>query len=139
MVMIFRYANVLNEDGTLSKTPNINVYSYNAENKLLKINAIIDSGADIMIIPKDLAIILGLELKEETETIGIGGSVKARKTNISINIKYNKESHHINTGALVLMDENIDIPMILGRKTFFDEFEITFKQKQDTIILTKAN
>jgi|SRR3989338_3438827 len=137
MAIIFRYEHIPREDGTLRKAPFIPIFAHDENNRLVQIIALIDSGADNIVIPKELAEILGLKLGEEVETAGIGGKTKVRKTRMCFAVRKGREMYQITSNALVLMDENIDVPLILGRNGFFEEFEITFRQKEERIILKK--
>ncbi len=59
------------------------------------------------------------------------------KSRITATIKGEAESHTLQLPVVVLKDESA-VPMLLGRKGFFDHFHITFKQNQETIILEKV-
>lgn len=137
MAIIFRYEHIPREDGTLRKAPFIPIFAHDENNRLVQIIALIDSGADNIVMPKELAEILGLKLGEEIETAGIGGKTKVRRTKLSFTVKKGREAYQIIASALVLMDDNIDVPLILGRNGFFEEFDITFRQSEEKIILKK--
>lgn len=139
MSIIYKYINVKRSDGTLKKAPFIEVYLRDKNNKLIKNIALIDSGADMTVVPKDLARFLGLkETPHEELTGGIGGEVRVKRTKISFQLKGEHESHSLTVDALVLQDENSDMPLLLGRNGIFEKFHITFKQNQGKIIFTKT-
>lgn len=138
MAIIFRYAPMPREDGLLVKAPCIRIRERDDDGKCVEITALVDSGADSVVIPKDLAELLGLKLGEETETGGIGGKTKARKAQFSFVLRKGRESYPLTMPALVLTDESIDIPLILGRNGFFEHFDITFKQAEEKIVLKKV-
>ena len=82
-MIIFRYQHWKRPDGTLRKAPIIPVYMRSRKGRQLRILALVDSGADSTVIPKELSLILGLcEKKSNTETTaGIGGHVKVKRAN----------------------------------------------------------
>jgi predicted aspartyl protease len=137
MSIIFRYVNVRRQDETLKHAPFITVLVRGEENKNLEIVALLDSGADSTVIPKDLADVLGLKEEEETETGGIGGNVKVKKTKLQLTVVGNREKYSLTIPALILQETNSDMPLLLRRNGFFDFFHITFKQNEEKIILKK--
>ncbi len=140
MAIIFRYIHIPRPDGSLRKAPFIPIKVRDKSGKPLKIIALLDSGADDTVIPKDLANILGLkEQKEETETAGIGGKVKVKKTRFNFIVEGKKEKYPISVPALVIQDEDADIPLLLGRHGFYENFHITFKQNEEKVVLKKIN
>lgn len=138
MPIIFRYAHVPRPDGTLRQAPFIPIFVTNKFGKAMEVIALLDSGADNTVVPKDLAELLGLkEEKADTETGGIGGKVKVKKARLHFRIKGNRESYSLDVPSLVLQDEDADVPILLGRHGFFEHFHITFKQNEEKIVLKK--
>lgn len=87
----------------------------------------VDSGADLTIIPKSLGDLLGFELtdNEIREVKGVGERgipVILKKAKIKIG-----EREVEATIAWSLIEE---VPLLLGRKDVFDNFEITFKDNK---------
>ena len=94
MPIIFKYVKVPRPDGTLRAAPFIPIKARDANGKYLEIVALLDSGADQAVIPKDLADILGLNLKNtKTETGGIGGRVDVKETRLNFMIEGNRERY----------------------------------------------
>lgn len=139
MPIIFRYVKIPRPDGTLRHAPFIPLFVRTKSGKLIEVVALLDSGADNTVIPKDLAEILELKELEETDTAGIGGNVKVKKTKLNFMIIGTREKHSLSVPALVLQDKNANVPLLLGRHGFFEEFHITFKQDEEKIILKKIN
>jgi hypothetical protein len=139
MAMIFRYIHLPRADKTLRRAPFIPIFAHDINGKLVEITALIDSGADNIVIPKDLAQVLGLTMGEEFETAGVGGKTKVRRANFTFTIKKGRESHTITAPSLVLLDNTQDVPVLLGRNGFFEEFEITFRQNDEKIVLKKIS
>jgi predicted aspartyl protease len=140
MSIIFRYVHVPRPDGTLRKAPFIPVFVTNKFGKIMEVVALLDSGADDSVVPKDLAEILGLKERDvEGETGGIGGKVKTKKSRLRFRIKGSRESYTMDVPALVLQDRSADVPLLLGRHGFFENFHITFKQDEEKIVLKKIS
>ena len=103
--------------------------------------ALIDSGADVCVIPRDVAELLGLDLSgKKEEARGIGGKVSAVQTTIHLELGKPHERYTINSLPVkVILDKgDEEIPVLLGRAAFFDKFMITFNQKEERVTL-KAN
>lgn len=96
---------------------------------------IIDSGADITLIPRSLGEFLKLSFQGEKiqEIRGIGeGTIPYVIKTIQIKIgKFNFASRI----GVALIEE---IPLILGRLDVFDNFNIEFKQKERLTVFRKA-
>ena len=142
MAITFKYKKIERKeeeghDSVYVYTPSIPVTLVNG-GEAIDVVALIDSGADHCIISKGLAELLNLDLSKTPEdTKGIGGSVEAVSTVMNIVVQNSHERYPIRVPVFVMMQEDTDIPPILGRVGFFDEFEIRFKQKQLKVILKK--
>jgi hypothetical protein len=140
MAIIFKYENTSNNKGVLHHSPCIPIYIKDSKGKLYRFIALVDSGADTTIVPKDFAQMLGLkESPYEDYTAGIGGKVNVRSSNLTYVVKGPRERYTINAPCLVLQDLNSSIPIILGRNSFFEHFHVTFRQDQKKIVLKKIN
>ena len=138
MAIIFRYVHIKRSDGTLRKAPFIPIIVRNKWGQLMRVVALLDSGADYTVVPKDLAELLGLtESEHQEETGGIGGKVSVKNSRLSFDIKKDREKHSLTVPVLVLQDNYSDVPLLLGRNGFFEEFHITFKQNEEKIVLKK--
>src|SRR3989338_7162786 len=110
MALTFRYARVPRPDGTLRDAPYIPVYVHHSSGRLVKVVALIDSGADTAVVPKDLAIALGLRESSKTEdTGGIGGTVAVRRARLTLQIRGERERYALRIPVLVIQDENADV------------------------------
>ncbi|MEW5759129.1 MAG: hypothetical protein AB1755_06690 [Candidatus Omnitrophota bacterium] len=97
-------------------------------------NMIVDSGADISIIPKSEGDLLGFRIEEGEEVkdiSGIGGQIPILYRTVDMFI--GAENMKIKV-AWALVD---DLPPILGREDIFDNFNIEFRQKDKKIIFHK--
>ena len=98
---------------------------------------LLDSGADISAMSKDMAELLGLKLNKEIDfAFGIGGKVKSIETNIKIFVGQKHEQYNINLPIKIILDD-YSFPLLLGRAGFFDEFITTFDQPNEKVILKK--
>jgi len=101
--------------------------------------ALLDSGADFTVIFEDHAQILGIDLSklEETDVNGIGGAAKARKTRVSIEVKGKGEHRpfRMDVPCMILKRHAENFPILLGRAGFFEQFEVTFKEKDKAVVL----
>lgn len=99
---------------------------------------LVDSGADYTVIPIELAEILGLDLSGHREqTSGVGGTIYTKETSMIVQVKNAHENYNIKVPIHVILKRDSKIPPLLGRKKFFDAFQITFNQKERKIILKR--
>ena len=137
--MSFKYKSINRPDGNLVKTPSIPITLIGNSVTKIEFMALIDSGADLSVIPKDVAELLNLDLNKKVEqSKGIGGEVSVINTNIQINIKRGHEDYTIRMPVQVVLEDN-KTPVLLGREGFFDEFDIIFNQIHERILLKKVN
>lgn len=96
----------------------------------LKIVAMVDSGSDLLIIPKGIAEILKLKLDEnkKEQVVGLGGGVDSYDTTVTITIPYEHESVALIAHARIVLTDVI--PPLLGRKGFFERFEVTINERE---------
>lgn len=138
MAIVFRYKHIQRKDGFLKKAPFIPIFLRDKDDKLYEFTGLLDSGADNTVMPKDLAEFLGLSLGKEETTAGIGGSAKVRNARMRLTIKNQRESYNLEIPVLVLMENFADVPILLGRNGFFDNFHINFRQNEEKITLKKV-
>ena len=139
MVMSFRYKAIKRPDGRTIKTPSIPINLIGNSGIKIEAMALIDSGADLSIIPQDIAELLNLNLKEgKDKSRGIGGEVEVINTTMQINVKKVHEDYMLRIPVQVILGDN-KIPILLGREGFYNEFEITLYQSEERISLKKLN
>ena len=98
----------------------------------LRINFLLDSGADYSVAPRQIAESMGLDLGAlpHKNVSGLeGGKVKGALGKLSGEIA----GHPFKVRCL-FTDRN-DVPSLLGRLDFFDRFDICFDAKKRTVIL----
>ncbi len=100
----------------------------------------IDSGADISIIPKALAEVLNLDLSGETQiSHGISGSLKVKNSRMKVTLKKSHDETWSQTIPVQVIISGEEPPIILGRAGFFDKFVITIDESKQKIKLNKIN
>ena len=125
-----------NKKGAKIKSPTIPVTLKGRSTFPIKVLALIDSGADVSIIPISLAELLNLNLPEEIQIAhGIGGEVKAKSSKMEIIVEKNREKYSFMIPVQVILDNNT--PIILGRKGFFDKFIIAIDEKKKKVKLKR--
>lgn len=99
--------------------------------------ALLDSGADLSVVTKDIAEALNLNLDvKETTSIGIGGKVKSKETTMGIRVGHGSETYTFRIPVMVVFD-HIDFSVLLGRKGFFEKFKIEFDQRNLKVFLKR--
>lgn len=132
-MIIFRYKSEKGAHQKLVKRPVADAWLKRGD-EWVEFHPYIDSGADVTLIPLSLGELLGFKIEDEKieEVGGIRGAVP---------VIYKKWQIKIGEGvfpillAWALIEE---VPPLLGRADVFDNFEVTFKQKQGLIIFEKA-
>lgn len=127
------------------------VFRKNAErydsktNPEFRTHGLVDSGADICCIPRQIADILQLELKDETkkETIGANGKFWTYRATMHLEIVVDK-GIRVPIGMVEVAvpekdPEGIDLEknILLGRKGLFTTYEITFNEVSQTVRFVK--
>lgn len=131
VIMIFKYVSEIDEKGHYSQSPSIPIVI----NDKSEFFALIDSGADISVMPKYFADMLGINLSTELEaSYGIGGFVDSVQTKIKVKIFDEIENHEFEIPIKIVLNNN-KFPILLGRKGFFDKFLICFNESQEQVSL----
>ena len=97
---------------------------------------LIDSGADFTMISKSYAAVLGLEyakiknteIKVEVANLTF---IQAKRTTLILTIEGNDL-------AIPVLIANEDVECLLGRKGFFENFDILFQENQQQVIFKKV-
>ncbi len=136
MTITFRYKTVNRPDGTEVKTPSIPVVLKGKES--IETIALLDSGADISAIPRDIAEIIGLDLKgKTTPSFGIGGKVDSVETRMRITVSKGHERYSFQIPVKVILGK-FDFPVLLGRVGFFSKFIISFDEAGERVKLKRT-
>jgi len=137
MTLSFKYKTVNRPDGSESRTPSVPI-TLIGKTRFDSI-ALLDSGADISAIPKDIAEILGLDINGPHDfAFGIGGKVESVDSKINISIEKGHEHYNLTIPVKVILGD-YNFPILLGREGFFDEFVVSFHQKEQKVSLKKVS
>ena len=105
----------------------------------LDIEALIDSGADMSVLPLEMAEQLGLDLARNINPCrGIGGETNIAEDKVRVRLTDGREVHDFEMPVKILLDARWDIPPLLGRQGFFTEFAITFNERRNLITLERS-
>ncbi len=112
--------------------PLLQIQLYKENGKPRFFEGLLDSGADGVFIPKQIAEILDLPELERTPTSGVLKTAHCFRTKIGLTIGTVK-ARSIEFGVVdgVFPEEETDIPILIGRSPVFKYFEVTFKEYQD--------
>jgi hypothetical protein len=137
MTISFKYKTVQRPDSTPVKTPSIPITLIGPDEKIDTIG-LLDSGADISAISKDMAELLGLDLSGKKEkSFGIGGKVDSVSSKVRLTIEKGHEKYNFTVPVIVVLD-NYDFPVLLGRRGIFQKFVISFDEKQEKVSLKRT-
>ncbi len=135
MTITFRYKTINRPDGSEVKAPIIPIVLDGRER--FEMMALLDSGADVSAMPKDVAELLGLDLSSEEKPVyGISGEIKAIQTKVNISLEKGHEHYNLKVPVMVICG-SYNFPFILGRTGFFDQFVISFDQSLEKVTLKR--
>jgi predicted aspartyl protease len=136
--MNFKYKSLPRKGGPPRKTPTIPVTLMGPDDSI-DIVAILDSGADISVLPLEVGEQLGLDLtKNRSPCGGIGGEVDTAEDHVRIRVAQGHENYTFDIPVKVVLDSSSSIPVLLGREGFFEKFEITFDENREKISLKRV-
>jgi len=137
MAMHFQYTDSPSPNGRYLRRPWIPVTFSNGKTSWQAFG-LLDSGADITSISLEMANHLGLDISGEQSTCyGVTGSVKSVRSKVDVVVADKDERHVVTVPVKVLMMDGQMFPL-LGQVGFFDEFEVTFKRRDDRVMLKKS-
>ncbi|HEV2193840.1 MAG TPA: aspartyl protease family protein [Nitrosopumilaceae archaeon] len=113
-----------------------------SENREMRMNALVDSGADWSFLPKEIANALHLDMETTDDRIlTIAGETNVYTSKVYAEIQRSGKLPipigFVNVHVMPHMVEEIQVPhfVILGRKDFFEKFEVTINESAQYIVL----
>ncbi len=100
----------------------------------IEVLMLIDSGADISLLPASIAELIGLQLdmKNQREVYGLGeGGVPYVLSPVTLRIR------DVETSVRVAWALAEDVPFVLGRLDVFRRFAIEFREFENRVVLTE--
>lgn len=138
MTLSFDYRKLPQKKGGDVRVPAIPVTFKGNGSFPVEVIALIDSGADVSIIPKDLAELLNLNLSGDISTsYGIDKKIKVKNSRVEISVGKGHETHTFTIPVQVILEG--DPPIILGRNTFFNKFIVSFDEESQKIKLKQKD
>jgi hypothetical protein len=125
----------VNTDGRYTKRPVIELVASRGSQRR-KFLALIDSGADQIIMPVAIAEVFGIDRQDCPARSVMGISMERMSGfvgELSLQIQDQPKPFD---APIVFIDA--DVPVLLGRERFFDHYRIKFEQDHDTFEITAA-
>mgnify|MGYP006301758031 FL=1 len=107
-------------------------FSYNGKDTPY-IDALLDSGGDFIVIPMPIAKYLDLNLKK-AGSVDTAGGASLYKSTIDMVVGSKEKKIYYNNLEIHVSGRS-DIPVLLGRKPIFEDYEIIFKKQNNQLIL----
>ena len=99
----------------------------------------LDSGADVSVISKDMAEAIGVSMDAEVIiSNGVTGPGEFIPSRVNVHIEKGHEDYRFNIPVLIIL-KPYELPPLLGRAEVFDKFEITFKEHDRRIEMTRIS
>lgn len=136
MAFTLKYKPVKLRSGEIIYRPLIPLTFEGAEK--IDIFAVLDSGSDVSIIPRDMASVLGIKSAGENEIFGLGG-ISIKSGCGKARISFGKGHEVYSFDIPVFIPDKEDVSIIIGRQGFFEQFDITFSEATKRIIFKKIN
>ena len=139
--LTFKYIKDI-QKGSIKYRPRVEIRLSNKE-KSIKLAMLVDSGADISLIPFEVAEILELELKDKIKSSSASGHFDTYASTVNSelikgnNKTYNLGSMDVRVSTNKIHETNLNSHALLGRSLFFTKFDITFRENTFKIILRK--
>lgn len=135
MTISFKYKSMKRPNGVIVKSPVIPLTLSGRSSIRPEVIALLDSGADLSIVPEDMAELLDLDTSMPSDkSKGIGGEVEVKTTKMNIELRKTHETYSFQIPVQVVLGDS-KLPVLIGRAGFFDRFRITFDQRNQVISL----
>jgi len=134
MAIKFKYRILSEKICSQRKKPNIKVTLRGRSRMPIAVHGLLDSGADITVIPKGLAEFLDLKFGKKDVSRGIGGKIIVWKSYVTMMVRNAHEKYTLRNVPVQITDTD-SIPLIIGRAGFFEKFEIIIDEAKEVIKL----
>lgn len=105
--------------------------------KTIQYTALVDSGADISVMPHNTGLELGLVWEEQVNPLRLGGAVASHETRI---IAVKSLIGNLSEVPLIFAWSSLqNIPLVLGQTNFFNRFNITFRLSENLFEITPVD
>jgi hypothetical protein len=136
--LTFRYIKDKHKDSIVAR-PRVEIRLSNRD-KSFKFAMLVDSGADISLIPLEVAEILELELKDKGESKSASGEFETFQSSVHAellkgNKTYSLGKMDVRVPCNISKGPTLNTQALLGRFLFFRKFDITFRENICKIIL----
>lgn len=101
----------------------------------IRVEALVDSGADSLYLHKDVGDYLKLPKFKEVEGNGVGGKDKCYETEVGCKIGRAGKISDLTIIPALLPKESKDLPILFGRIPLFEEFTVIFEMHKEKIHL----
>lgn len=135
-MIIFRYSILPEEITNGLKKPTIEVSLKGRASYNQSVIGLLDTGADISVIPKGVADFLNLKLGKETTANGIGGEIKVWDSHVDMKISQKNETYQFKD-IPIQVSEDDTMPIIFGRNGLFEKFEIIIDESKEKVKLRR--
>jgi hypothetical protein len=113
--------------GTFEVYPLIPIQLY-YQGKNLRFEALLDSGADKLFLPRAIANALELPLGAKRTDSGVTGKFESYGTKVGLIIGSGSREYDFGIIEACTPVEEQDVPILIGRHPVFDEYQIRFEQ-----------
>jgi len=117
-------------DGNIRvKRPIIPAFLLGKDNKRIQITAILDSGSDFILIPREIADLLELEYdykKTNNADSFDGTKLTTTQSNVRIIIEKDRDLRQFECKCAVLLNKDFDHDELIFGSSFFENFKISF-------------
>jgi hypothetical protein len=139
MVLRFSYKQAITPNGRLILRPMIST-SIAYESQKVDGICLLDSGADITLLSRGMAVDLGINLsRRPLKAKGLTGAIRVIQVNVNLTLTDGTESHEIDIPAFVNLETTNEVEAVLGRAGLFDKFRITFIESEGVVLMERED
>lgn len=138
--LTFKYIKDIRKDSIVYR-PRVEIRFSNKE-KSFKLAMLVDSGADISLLPLEVAEILELDMKDKCSSSSASENFETWTSTVNAELMKGNKSYNLGRMEIRIPtkkthENNINSHALLGRSLFFRKFDVTFRENTFKIILKK--